>query len=131
VSGRQEAGGRSEEEAMPQYLLNLVQPVGDAPGPEVLGPIMRDVQAVADEMRAAGAWVFAGGLHQPEASTVLRPEGDEVLVVDGPYVEGKEFIGGFTVVEAPDLDAALEWGRKLARATTLPVELRPFANGGL
>ncbi len=116
---------------MAQYLLNLVQPVGDPPPPEVLEPIMRDVRAVSEEMRTAGAWVFAVGLHAPEASTVLKPQGDEVLVVDGPYVEAKEFIGGFTVVEADDLDAALEWGRRYARATGLPIEVRPVANRGV
>lgn len=116
---------------MAQYLLNLVQPVGDPPPPEVLEPIMRDVQAVSEEMRAAGAWVFAAALHAPEASTVLKPQGDEVLVVDGPYVEAKEFIGGFTVVEADDLDAALEWGRRYARATGLPIEVRPVADRGV
>ena len=116
---------------MAQYLLNLVQPVGDPPPPEVLEPIMREVQAVSEEMRAAGAWVFAAALHAPEASTVLKPQGDEVLVVDGPYVEAKEFIGGFTVVEAADLDAALEWGRRYARATGLPIEVRPVADRGV
>ncbi len=57
---------------------------------------------------------------------LLRPTDGDVLVTDGPFVEGKEHLGGFTVVTAPDLDAALEWGRKLARATTLPIEVRPF-----
>ena len=116
---------------MAQYLLNLIQPVGDPPPPEVLKPIMREVQAVSEEMRAAGAWVFAAALHAPEASTVLKPQGDEVLVVDGPYVEAKEFVGGFTVVEADDLDAALEWGRRYARATGLPIEVRPVADRGV
>jgi hypothetical protein len=116
---------------MPQYLLSLIQPVGDPPPPDVLDPIMRDVTAVADEMRAAGAWVFAAGLHPPHTATVLQPQGGGVLVVDGPFTEGKEHVGGFTVIEAPDLDAALEWGRKLARATTLPVEVRPVAGNGL
>src|SRR3712207_9536231 len=83
---------------MAQYLLNLIQPVGDPPPPEVLEPIMREVQAVSEEMRAAGAWVFAAALHAPEASTVLKPQGDEVLVVDGPYVEAKEFIGGVSLL---------------------------------
>ena len=87
---------------------------------------MRDVGAVTEEMQAAGAWVFAGGLHDADSATVLRPTGGDVLVTDGPFVEGKEHLGGFTVVTAPDLDAALEWGRKLARATTLPIEVRPF-----
>lgn len=111
---------------MAQYLLSVYQPDGPIPAPEVLEPIVRDVDAVDREMRAAGAWVFAGGLHDATSATVLHPSGGEVLVTDGPYVEGKEHLGGFTIVEAPDLDAALAWGRKLARATTLPIEVRPF-----
>ena len=114
---------------MPQYLLTIYQPDGEAPPPEFLEPIMRDLDAVNREMREAGAWVFAGGLHPPETATVLRAEGDDVLLTDGPYVEAKEHVGGFTVVEAPDLDAALEWGRKLARAITLPIEVRPLHGG--
>ncbi|KOS56094.1 YciI family protein [Rhodococcus ruber] len=114
---------------MTQYLLSIYQPDGDPPPAEILEPIMRDVEAVDAEMRAAGAWVFAGGLHPPSTATVLRLDGDEILTTDGPYLEGKEHIGGFTVVEAPDLDAALEWGRKLARAITLPIEVRPLQGG--
>ena len=114
---------------MAQYLLTIYQPDGGAPAPEVLDPIMRDVEAVNAELHAAGAWVFSAGLHAPSTATVLRIKEDEVLITDGPYVEGKEHIGGFTVVEAPDLDAALEWGRKLARAITLPIEVRPLQGG--
>ncbi|EME65898.1 YciI family protein [Rhodococcus sp. GXMU-t2271] len=114
---------------MTQYLLSIYQPDGDPPPAEILEPIMRDVEAVDAEMRAAGAWVFAGGLHPPSTATVLRLDGDGILTTDGPYLEGKEHIGGFTVVEAPDLDAALEWGRKLARAITLPIEVRPLQGG--
>ncbi|MGY1821881.1 YciI family protein [Geodermatophilus sp. SYSU D00079] len=114
---------------MAQYLLTIYQPDGEVPPPEFLEPIMRDLDAVNREMREAGAWVFAGGLHPPETATVLRAEGDDVLLTDGPYVEAKEHVGGFTVVEAPDLDAALEWGRKLARAITLPIEVRPLQGG--
>ena len=87
---------------------------------------MRDLDALNQEMKAAGAWVFAGGLHPPSTATVVRVTDGEVLMTDGPYAEGKEHIGGFTIIKAPDLDAALEWGRKLARATTLPIEVRPF-----
>ncbi len=116
---------------MPQYLLSLIQPDGPTPAPEVLGPIMRDVAAVTERMRAAGAWVFSAGLHPAETATVVRPAGEDLLVTDGPYVEAKEHVGGFTVVEAEDLDAALAWGREVARATTLPVEVRPIADGGV
>jgi hypothetical protein len=114
---------------MKQYLLSIYQPDGDPPPAEVLDPIMREVEAVNAELRAAGAWVFAGGLHPPSTATVLRVKEGEVLVTDGPYIEGKEHIGGFTVIQAADLDAALEWGRKLARAITLPIEVRPLQDG--
>lgn len=111
---------------MKTYLLSVIQPDGGAPAPEVLEPIMRDVDALNREMKAAGAWVFGGGLHPPSTATVLRHANGELLTTDGPFAEGKEHLGGFTIVKAPDLDAALEWGRKLARATTLPIEVRPF-----
>ena len=111
---------------MTRYLLSVYQPEGDAPEPEVLDTIMRDLDALNEELRAAGAWVFAGGLHPPSTATVLRPRAGDVLTTDGPFAEGKEHIGGFTIISAPDLDAALEWGRRLALATTLPVEVRPF-----
>jgi hypothetical protein len=87
---------------------------------------MRDLDAVNQELRAAGAWVFAGGLHPPSTATVVRTRGSEILMTDGPFAESKEHVGGFTIIEAPDLDAALEWGTKIARASTLPVEVRPF-----
>jgi hypothetical protein len=114
---------------MKQYLLSIYQPDGDPPPPEILEPIMRDLEAVNAELRAAGAWVFAGGLNAPGTATVVRLKDDEVLTTDGPYLEGKEHIGGFTVIRAPDLDAALEWGRKLAQAITLPIEVRPMEYG--
>ena len=111
---------------MTQYLLSIYQPDGEPPA-EVLDPIMRDLEAVNAELKAAGAWVFAGGLHPPSTATVVRVKDGDALMTDGPYIEGKEHIGGFTVIEAPDLDSALEWGRKLARAITLPIEVRPLA----
>jgi hypothetical protein len=78
------------------------------------------------DMKAAGAGEFSGGLHPPTTATVMRPENGSVLMTDGPYTEGHEHLGGFTIVEVSDLDAALEWGRRLALATTLPVEVRPL-----
>jgi len=111
---------------MKQYLLSVIQPDGETPSPEVLDKVMRDVDALNEEMKAAGAWVFAGGLHAPSTATVVRLQDGDVLTTDGPFAEGKEHVGGFWVIKAPDLDAALEWGRKLARATTLPIEVRPF-----
>jgi hypothetical protein len=114
---------------MKQYLLSMYQPVGPIPGPEVLGPVMRDLGALREEMKTAGAWVFSGGLHDPATATVVRLKDREVLTTDGPFVEGKEYLGGFTIVRAPDLDSALTWARKFARITTLPVEVRPFREG--
>jgi hypothetical protein len=111
---------------MPEYLLSLYQPDGDPPAPEVMSKIMEDISEVNRELRESGAWVFAGGLHPPSSATVVQAKDDDVLVTDGPYVEGKEHLGGFTVVEAPDLDGALVWARKFARATTRPIEVRPF-----
>jgi hypothetical protein len=111
---------------MKQYLLTVYQPDGPPPPPEVLDEIARDVRAVNEEMRAVGAWVFSGGLHAPSTATVIDPRRDELPMTDGPYVEGKEHIGGLSIIKAGNLDEALGWGRKLARATTLPIEVRPF-----
>jgi hypothetical protein len=110
---------------MPQYVLNMVQPVGIVPPPEVMAPVMRDLAALNEEMKAAGAWVFAAALHQPEASTVVRADGDDLLVTDGPYAEGKEFVGGFDLIQADDLDGALHWAGRIARIVGLPIEVRP------
>ena len=88
---------------------------------------MRSVKALVDETRSSGAWVFNGGLHAPSTATVLKYQGDELLTTDGPFTEGKEHIGGFLILKAPDLDAALEWGQKLARILSpLSIEVRPF-----
>jgi hypothetical protein len=113
---------------MKQYLLSIYQPEGTPPSPEVLEKIMRDVGAVREEMKAAGAWVFSGGLNAPDTATVLRLDRGEVLMTDGPFAEGKEYLGGFTIIKAPDLDAALDWGRRLARVLPLPIEVRPFVD---
>jgi hypothetical protein len=111
---------------MKQYLLSIYQPDGDPPPPDVLAKVMRDVDALVQEVKASGAWVFNGGLHPPSTATVVRVKDGEVLTTDGPFAEGKEHVGGCLIVKAPDLDAALEWGRKAARAITLPIEVRPF-----
>jgi hypothetical protein len=111
---------------MTQYLLSVYQPGGEPPPPEVLGPIMAKLNAWNGELRAAGAWVFTGGLHPPSTATVVRSAGGEAVLTDGPFAEGKEHVGGFTVITAPDLDAALGWAGKLAEVTTLPIEVRPM-----
>ena len=111
---------------MPQYLLSFYQPEGPIPPKDVLDRVMRELDVVNRELKAAGAWVFAGGLHPPSTATVARFRDGEVLLTDGPFVEGKEYLGGITIIDAPDLDAALGWASKIARATTLPIEVRPF-----
>jgi hypothetical protein len=111
---------------MKMYLLSIYQPDGDPPPPEVLARVMKDIDAMNRELKSTGSWVFAGGLYPPSTATVVRVKDGDVLMTDGPFVEAKEHIGGFTVIKAPDLDVALGWGRRLAEATTLPIEVRPF-----
>jgi hypothetical protein len=113
---------------MKNYLLTIQQPDGPPPDSVDMDAVMRDVTALDQEMRDAGVWVFNGGLHPPSTATVVRARGTDIEMTDGPYAEGKEHIGGLAIIRVPDLDAALAWGRKLARATTLPVEVRPFAD---
>ncbi|MGW6281082.1 YciI family protein [Kribbella sp. NPDC055071] len=111
---------------MTQYVLGIYQPDGPPPAPEVLEGIMGELRALTEEMKAAGVWVFAVGLHPAEAATVVQARDDEVLVTDGPFTEGKEHLGGFTVIEVEDLDAALGWARRLALVLKpLSVEVRP------
>lgn len=114
---------------MTRYLLSFYQPEGPIPPREVLEPIMRELDAVNRDLAAAGAWIFAGGLHAPSTATVARFKDGEVLITDGPFAEGKEYLGGITIIEAPDLDAALGWASRIARATRLPIEVRPFRDG--
>jgi hypothetical protein len=109
-----------------QYVLSIYQPDGDPPPPEALEKVMRDIDKLMSEVKAAGAWVFNGGLHAPTMANVVRLKGGKFTATDGPYTESKEHIGGFIIIRAPDLDSALEWARKAARATTLPIEVRPF-----
>jgi hypothetical protein len=119
---------RQETARMKLYLISMYQPGDGTPAPpEILEPVMREMFAIKRELEAAGSWVFAGGLHPPSTATVLKAVGDDVLLTDGPFVEGKEHLGGFTIIKAPDLDAALAWGRRYARAAPgLSIEVRPF-----
>jgi|HubBroStandDraft_6_1064221.scaffolds.fasta_scaffold679499_2 hypothetical protein len=111
---------------MSLYLLSVIEPEGPLPPPEFLANVMRDVEVFNREIKAAGAWVFNAALHPPSTATVVRVKDGEALITDGPFVEGKEHIGGFMIIDAPDLDAALGWARKMARAIPLPIEVRPF-----
>ena len=112
---------------MTQYLLSVYTPAGEEPPPpDELAKIMNDVASWEQELKDAGAWVFTGRLHAPSTATVVKRRDDDVLTTDGPYVEGKEYVGGFTVIRAADLDEALDWARKAATVIGLPIEVRPF-----
>ena len=111
---------------MPQYQLNVIQPDGPPPEPAVLDPILEELARLRQDMQDAGVWVFAAGLSAASSATVLRPQNGQVLMTDGPFAEGHEHIGGFTLIEVDDLDAALEWGRRMAEVITLPIEVRPL-----
>jgi hypothetical protein len=108
---------------VPQYLLSIYQPDGGVPDADTMARIAADLHRLNEELRESGSWVFTGGLHDAGSATVVLADG---MMTDGPYLEGKEHIGGIYVITAPDLDAALRWGRKAASATTLPIEVRPF-----
>ena len=111
---------------MTQYLLTVFEPTGGVLEPEALAVIMKDVGEVDQEMRDAGVWVFAGGLQPGDLATVVDATGAEPVVTDGPYLETKEWIGGFWVFELPDLDAALQWATEASQACAGKVEVRPF-----
>ncbi len=112
---------------MKQYLLSVHSVEGSPPPPpEAIQKAYTDVAAFNDELQSAGAWVFAGGLHPPGTATVVRVQDGGMLITDGPFAEGKEHIGGFWVIKARDLDAALEWAAKATHACAAPVEVRPF-----
>jgi hypothetical protein len=111
---------------MKQYLLSMYQPDGPIPPPEILEKVMRDLDTMNQEIKDAGSWVFSGGLHPPSTATVTRFNDGDVLTTDGPFAEGKEYLGGFWIINAPDLDSALGWSRRITEITTLPMEVRPF-----
>ena len=112
---------------MKQYLLAVHSVEGEpAPSEAEVQQIYKAVDAVNDEIKSAGAWVFAGGLHPPSTATVVRAQGGQVLTTDGPFAETKEQLGGFWVIQAADLDAALDWAAKASAACGGPVEVRPF-----
>ena len=111
---------------MKQYLFSVIQPQGALPPREFLEKVMRDLDAINREIKAVGAWVLAGGLAPLNVAKVARLKDGEVVISDGPFAETKEFLGGISIIAAPDLDAALRWASKIARATTLPIEVRPF-----
>src|SRR6516164_6604579 len=116
-----------KENQMKQYLMAVHMVEGEpVPSDEEMQQAYKDVDAFNAEVQSAGAWVFAGGLHPPSTATVVRSQGGRVVTTDGPYAETKEQLGGFWVIQAPDLDAALQWAAKGSEACGGAVEVRPF-----
>jgi hypothetical protein len=114
---------------MPQYLLSAHSVEGEAREPmtdQEMQQVMRRVGDLEEEMKSAGAWVFGGRLHQPDTATVVRVSEGEVMTTDGPFTESKEHLGGFYIIEAEDLDAALSWASKTADCVKTAIEVRPF-----
>ena len=112
---------------MTQYLLSVHYVEGEeAPSPEKVEKMYQDVDIFNQKLKSEGAWVFAGGLHTPDTATVVRVENDEVLTTDGPFAEAKEQLGGFWIIEAPNLDAAMTLAAEGSVACQGPVEVRPF-----
>ncbi|MFC6703776.1 YciI family protein [Flexivirga alba] len=114
---------------MAQYLLKMIQPVGEVPDHSVLGPIMAKLGAIREELVAQNSWVFGGGLHQPDTASMVRPSDSGPVVTDGPFAEGAEFVGGVTIIDVEDLDEALRWASRYVEATGLANEVAPFIGG--
>jgi hypothetical protein len=112
---------------MTRYLLSVhVVEGAPTPSPDEMRQSFAAVAAVDAELQAAGAWVFAGGLHPADTATVVKVEGDRVVTTDGPFAETEEQIGGFWIIDVADLHAALAWAVKGSTACRAPVEVRPF-----
>ena len=112
---------------MTQYMLAVHGNSDDAPpAPDVMEKMFKAVDAFNAELQAAGQWVFGGGLHPADTATVVRSEDGNVTTTDGPFVETKEQLGGFWIIEVPDLDAALALAAQGSEACGAPVEVRPF-----
>ena len=115
---------------MPHYLLAGHLPDNFDPSTQDEGTV-HEINVLNDELEAAGARIFAGGLSAPSHAKSLRPRPNgEVLITDGPFMEAKEHVGGFTIIEAADMDEALAWGRKAVIACRMPLEVReiPYSN---
>src|SRR2546426_4403338 len=114
---------------MAQYLLSVHTVEGEAREPmseEERRQSMERIGVLEEEIKSAGAWVFSGRLHEPDTATVVRVSNGEVLTTDGPFAESKEHLGGFYIIEADDLAAALAWASKTSAAVAKPIEVRPF-----
>lgn len=119
---------------MSQYLLSTYTSVDGAPtppgSPEEMRAFMGRVIALEADMTSSGTFLFGGALHGPDAATVVRATDADMIMTDGPYVEAKEHIAGFYVIEAADLDEALAWARRVVDAIRRPIEVRPFQATG-
>ena len=112
---------------MSNYLLGVIEPQGQGiPEPEVLQAIMANVEAVTQEMKSQGVWVAAGGLEETGSAKTVRNGDGQGIVSDGPFVEMKEYLGGFSIIDVDDEETAIEWAKKVSQATTLPIEVRKF-----
>jgi hypothetical protein len=118
---------------MAQYLLSVHTGPGTS-GAEMTPERIAAMQAMEQEMKETGAWLFSGRLTGPEVATVVRATGSEpgseTLTTDGPFVESKEHLGGFYIVEADDLDGALRWAGRTSAIIGQPIEVRPFWDTG-
>jgi hypothetical protein len=115
---------------MPRYLLSVHSVEGEVREPmtdEEMRRSHEQLGSLEEEMRSAGAWLFSGRLHDADTATVVRMSDGQVMTTDGPFVESKEHLGGFYIIEAEDLDAALAWASKVTGAIRVPIEVRPFA----
>lgn len=112
---------------MVQYLLSVHSTEGEAdPSPEVMKRMYAQVDKFNEDVKSSGSWVFAGGLHPVTTATVVDATGADVVTTDGPFAESKEHLGGFWIIEADNLDKALELARRASQACEGPVEVRPF-----
>lgn len=119
---------------MSQYLLSTWSVEDESPGepptPEQMQEFMQRVIDLEAEMDSSGTFLFGGGLHGPDAATVVRATEGDAIVTDGPFAESKEHIAGFYVIDADDLDEALDWASKVSAAIGRPIEVRPFRATG-
>ncbi len=116
---------------MTRYMLSVHSVAGEAREPmsaEEMQHSWQQIGILEAEMKSTGAWVSSGRLHEPETATVVRVANGEILTTDGPFAEAKEHLGGFYVVNADDLDAALALAAKATRVIGSPIEVRPFAD---
>ena len=115
---------------MSQYLLSTYTVQGEVPGapqtPQDMQAFMERINSLEAEMKTTGTFVFSGRLHEPDAATVFRPNGTDLVVTDGPFAEAKEQIAGFYIINADDHHAAMVWAKKVTEATNHPIEARPF-----